>query len=416
MAQRIARMDKCINEIQTIHECADRIIVIKEASRLRSLGCTGNSDSTGDGGHSGSNEVMDASTGNSDNTTDGQHGGSNGVMDALLLRSLCCTGNSDSAGDGGHGGSNEVMDASTGNSDNTTDGQHGGSNRVMDALLLRSLCCTGNSDSAGDGGHGGSNEVMDAPLLKSLGDGYSTSDGHHTDDGHSQGDKAKALVIKRHANYIKRQYARHTSYRKKRTYTSKIMTDCKGIGKVLEEYVQSRNVGADAWCRTGMLTFDGNRKVKEKATYTGIQSHLENMFKRKIGFGTVVQLCVARNKRRLSSKRYHGAAKVTSRRARKGFQLKYNPDTHWSAALYRGLSHVQYADGSNIVNINRDDAAGFRLDTMTTHRLHKIPMVQGQNTLTTYTDYVNKYTHPLCKQHHTISLERILRQNCVLVL
>ena len=91
MAQRIARMDKCIN-----HECADRIIVIKEASRLRSLGCTGNSDSTGDGGHGGSNEVMDASTGNSDNTTDGQHGGSNGVMDAPLLRSLGCTGNSGS--------------------------------------------------------------------------------------------------------------------------------------------------------------------------------------------------------------------------------------------------------------------------------------------------------------------------------
>ena len=468
MAQRIARMDKCINEIQTIHECADRIIVIKEASRLRSLGCTENSDSAGDGGHGGSNEVMDASTGNSDNTTDGQHGGSNGVMDAStgnsdnttdgqhggsngvmdapllrslcctensdsagdgghsgsnevmdasignsdnttdgqhggsngvmdapLLRSLCCTENSDSAGDGGHSGSNEVMDASTGNSDNTTDGQHGGSNGVMDAPLLRSLGCTGNSDSAGDGGHGGGNEVMDAPLLKSLGDGYSTSDGHHTDDGHSQGDKAKALVIKRHANYIKRKYARHTSYRKKRTYTSKIMADCKGIGKVIEEYVQSRNVGADAWRRTGVLTFDGNRKVKEKATYTGIQSHLENVFKRKIGFGTVVQLCVARNKRRLSSKRYQGAAKVTSRRARKGFQLKYNPDTHWSAALYRGLSHVQYADGSNIVNINRDDAAGCRLDTMTTHKLHKTPMVQGQNTLTTYTDYVNKYPSTL---------------------
>ena len=51
MAQRITRMDKWINEIQTIHECADRIIVIKEASRLRSLGCTGNSDNTGDGQH-----------------------------------------------------------------------------------------------------------------------------------------------------------------------------------------------------------------------------------------------------------------------------------------------------------------------------------------------------------------------------
>eukprot|EP00731_Ephydatia_muelleri_P021108 Em0013g835a len=168
-------MDKCINEIQTIHECADRIIVIKEASRLRSLGCTGNSDSAGDGGHGGSNEVMDTSTGNSDNTTDGQHGGRIGVMDAPLLRSFGCTGNSDSTGDGGHGGSNEVMDASTGNSDNTTDGQHGGSNGVMDAPLLRSFGCTGNSDSTGDGGHGGSNEVMDA----STGNSDNTTDGQH---------------------------------------------------------------------------------------------------------------------------------------------------------------------------------------------------------------------------------------------
>ncbi len=40
-------------------------------------------------------------------------------------------------------------------------------------------------------------------------------------------------------------------------------------------------------------------------------------------------------------KRYKGVAKVTSRRARKGFMLKYNlkynPDAHWSAAFYRNL-------------------------------------------------------------------------------
>ena len=146
------------------------------------------------------------------------------------------------------------MDASTGNSDNTTDGQHGGSNEVMDAPLL----------------------------LRSLGDGYSTSDGHHTDDGHSQGDKAKALVIKRHANYIKRKYARHTSYRKKRTYTSKIMADCKGIGKVIEEYVQSRNVGADAWRRTGVLTFDGNRKLKKKQRIHGYNPILKTCLSAKL--------------------------------------------------------------------------------------------------------------------------------------
>lgn len=36
-------------------------------------------------------------------------------------------------------------------------------------------------------------------------------------------------------------------------------------------------------------------------------------------------------------------------------------------------------------------AAGFCLDTMATHRLHKTPMVKGQHTLITYTDYVNHY-------------------------
>ena len=82
-----------------------------------------------------------------------------------------------------------------------------------------------------------------------------------------------------------------------------------------------------------MLTFDGNTKVKEKITYKRIQQHLEQFYKRKFGYGIVVQICYARNKQRLSSKRYKGLAKVTSRRARKDFLLKYNPDAHWSSAL-----------------------------------------------------------------------------------
>jgi len=53
---------------------------------------------------------------------------------------------------------------------------------------------------------------------------------------------------------------------------------------------------------------------------------------------------------------------------------------------------LQYKDGYNIVNLNRDDAAGFRLDTMATHRLHKSPIVEGHEIVTTYTDYVNPYT------------------------
>ena len=37
------------------------------------------------------------------------------------------------------------------------------------------------------------------------------------------------------------------------------------------------------------------------------------------------------------------------------------------------------------------DASGFRLDTLSTHRLHKTPVVKGNEIVTTYTDYVNKY-------------------------
>ena len=115
------------------------------------------------------------------------------------------------------------------------------------------------------------------------------------------------------------------------------------------------------------------------------------MYKRNFSYGTVVQLCIARNRRRNSAQRYKGVAKITSRRARKGFQLKFNPDSHWSGALYRTLNVLQYTDGSSIVNVNRDDASGFRLDTMTTHRLHRTPMVKGADAITTYTDYVNRY-------------------------
>jgi len=54
--------------------------------------------------------------------------------------------------------------------------------------------------------------------------------------------------------------------------------------KKIESYIQSCNVGADAWRRTGVLTFDGKRFVKEKATNKGIQQHLEKVYKRKISW------------------------------------------------------------------------------------------------------------------------------------
>ena len=164
-----------------------------------------------------------------------------------------------------------------------------------------------------------------------------------------------------------------------------------GIGREIESYVRSCDVGADCWRRTGVLTFDGNQKINKKVTFQRIREHLQDVYGQKFSYGTVVQLCIARNRRRRAAKNYRGIAHVTSRRARKGFQLKYNPDTHWSSALYRSLDYVQYHDGTNITILNRDDASGYRLDTLATNRQHRTLVVNGSPTVTTHTDYVNRY-------------------------
>ena len=102
--------------------------------------------------------------------------------------------------------------------------------------------------------------------------------------------------------------------------------------------VEDCNIGADAWRRTGVLTFDGNTRVQKKVTYERIRQHLMTVYDEHYSYGSAVKLCVARNHRRRSAQRYKGVAKVNSRRARKGFQLKYNPESHWSSAL----STLQY--------------------------------------------------------------------------
>lgn len=47
---------------------------------------------------------------------------------------------------------------------------------------------------------------------------------------------------------------------------SQLLKQFPDIGKDLEEFVESKTVGADAWRRTGLLTFDGNRKRGKKVT------------------------------------------------------------------------------------------------------------------------------------------------------
>jgi len=101
---------------------------------------------------------------------------------------------------------------------------------------------------------------------------------------------------------------------RKRTKNAKsILQQFPDIGNEIEHFVEERSVGADAWRRTGILTFDGNKAVEQKVTYERIRQHLEKKYGRHFSYGTTVELCVARNRRRKSATRYKGAAQVTSR-------------------------------------------------------------------------------------------------------
>jgi len=110
--------------------------------------------------------------------------------------------------------------------------------------------------------------------------------------------------------------------------------------------------------------------------------------------------------------RYHSLAKVTTRRARKRFHLRYNPDSHWSSAFYKGLNQLQYNDGRDAVSINRDDATGFRLDTLTTCKQYATPAGQGKDVLTTRTMSICvSFTNDLLQLYKNEDYPRILCWN-----
>ena len=52
---------------------------------------------------------------------------------------------------------------------------------------------------------------------------------------------------------------------RKRTKAKSILQQFPDIGNEIEHFVEERSVG-DAWRRTGMLTFDGNKAVDQKVT------------------------------------------------------------------------------------------------------------------------------------------------------
>jgi hypothetical protein len=201
--------------------------------------------------------------------------------------------------------------------------------------------------------------------------------------------------LKRRQDIAKKIAEERLLSRRRSKHVGTIYQTFPDIGKEIEGFVKSCGVGAEAWRRTGVLTFDGNKKVKNKCTFLRIKQHLEKTYGRKFAYGTVVQMCVARNRRRRSAQNYTAVAQVTTRRARKGFELRYNPDSHWSAALYRGLDVIQYTDSNDKLVLNRDDLSIFRLDFMVTHNKAGTQQIKGTPILTTKTDYQANYPNKL---------------------
>ena len=109
-------------------------------------------------------------------------------------------------------------------------------------------------------------------------------------------------AIRRHMRYLKAKTIAERNFLKRKTSkrTHGILQDCPNIGEVIEKFVTDRNIGADAWRRTGVLTFDGNSRVG-KVTFARIQEHLESFYQKRFSYGSIVELCVARNRRRKSA-------------------------------------------------------------------------------------------------------------------
>ncbi len=211
----------------------------------------------------------------------------------------------------------------------------------------------------------------------------------------------------------KKEIAEQGLFRKKISRSTKTIVDrYPDIGDVIENIVQESDIGADSWRRTGVYTFTGDQKKTKHVTFRIIQEKLQDHYGMRFGYGSIVQLCVCRHKRWLSSKRYKGVANVRYQRTRKSFTLKYNPDFKWSRSLYKLLNQLQ-SDGEHIMLLNRDDQAGFRLDSTYMHKSQ--PALSIKPTATTRTDFTNKYAAQLQVTSYNFSKTATSDEICIRV-
>ena len=81
--------------------------------------------------------------------------------------------------------------------------------------------------------------------------------------------KGKAIILKKRAtirrkakrDIAKRIAERRFLQRRGSKRLGRIEKEYPSIGKTIKEFVRKQGVGADSWCRTGVLTFDGNRRM-----------------------------------------------------------------------------------------------------------------------------------------------------------
>ena len=197
--------------------------------------------------------------------------------------------------------------------------------------------------------------------------------------------RIKSKYRKRYNVAVSKLRIRRKSTRNARDVTSKYPD----IGKVMEAFARQCDVGADQWRRTGLYTFGAEKKTEKRLTFEKLRQHLVSHYKRNFSIGTVVQLCAKRNKRHHTSLRHKQVANIRYMRAWKGWNIRLNPDAHWSRNMYKIIDKLQ-KDTKESLSFGRDDQAGFRLDTTFTHKQH--PSLNVTNTVTTHTDFVNKHT------------------------
>ena len=86
----------------------------------------------------------------------------------------------------------------------------------------------------------------------------------------------------------KEEIAINRFMRKKVTPSTKsILKTHPNIGKVIEDFVEQCDIGADKWRRTGFYTFSGDVKDKKRVTFSKIREKLKEHFGREFSHGTV---------------------------------------------------------------------------------------------------------------------------------